>query len=151
MNERGFTIIELLVVIVIVGTLGGLAMSQFAVYKADAQYTKAQSSLRDMRTSFQAAEQEEIIEGAGAGDSLTGTSTVNAPLAGNLATLFPGIQPSSEVKIHAQWFPRRCEGSNGTQLEQFFKATSCEAKMATSYARHCDGTEINLSRQAETC
>lgn len=53
-EESGFTIIELLVTMVIVGTLAGIAITAFALYKAKSYNSVAMSDLRNALTSLEA-------------------------------------------------------------------------------------------------
>ena len=49
-QQRGFSIIELLVVVTIIGVLAGIAITQFAAYRQNAYITSAKADLRNMIT-----------------------------------------------------------------------------------------------------
>jgi type IV pilus assembly protein PilA len=53
-NEKGFTFIELLIVIAILGVLAGLAVGQLILYRARAYNTMAESDLRNAATAQEA-------------------------------------------------------------------------------------------------
>ncbi|QFR48533.1 type II secretion system protein [Sulfurimonas lithotrophica] len=99
-KKNGFTMIEMVFVIVVLGILAAIAVPRFAVTRTDAQISKGRSDIASIRSGIINERQTRIIQG----DS-SWISDINLDL-NNTSTLFGGVLmygiPSEDTEGH--WY-----------------------------------------------
>jgi prepilin-type N-terminal cleavage/methylation domain-containing protein len=135
-SERGFSMVELLTVVAIIGILAKMSLSAFAVYRGKAEFSKAASLYTNARTAATAGEED-----LGSGYSMAFTESTNSgsPLAGSLAAFFPNISMTKDVILGASVSP--CGGATmDPNLIISVKPCRGDGKHI-EYIRFCDGTD----------
>ena len=83
-KEKGFTLIELMIVVAIIGILAAIAIPQFAKYRVKAYNSAAESDLRNIMTAEEAtyADTQKYVNDAGAQGAGGGVTTLPSQLVG---------------------------------------------------------------------
>lgn len=86
-NAKGFTLIELMIVVAIIGILAAIAIPQFAAYRMRAFNSSAESDCRNVKTAEEVLMGDAYIYGySETGQTLPGTSTDNGGKTGTMVT-----------------------------------------------------------------
>ncbi|MFC1838806.1 type IV pilin protein [Thermodesulfobacteriota bacterium] len=84
-NEKGFTLIELMIVIAIIGILAAIAIPQFSAYRTRSYNSAAQSDVRNIATAQEAYYVDNSTYAADVSGSLAG-ATYGYMQSGNVNT-----------------------------------------------------------------
>lgn len=137
-SERGFTFIELLVTVAILGVLSALALTAFAVYKDNAEVARGQSTMRNARVSFEVGDEDAT---PGLSVPLTFTATAGGPVPGALSAILPGAETPKDLMLGAQY--EYCDtNSPAMQLNQLLVVVPCRATRRLQWMRFCGGLEV---------
>jgi len=106
-KEKGFTLIELMIVVAIIGILAAIAIPQFSSYRLKAFNAAAQADLRNVMTaeeaSYAEAQEYYVVNTAiGATTATTATAVTNSIAATNAAgnaVSLPGAKLSKGVSL----------------------------------------------------
>ena len=95
-NAHGFTLIELMIVVAIIGILAAIAIPQFAAYRMRAFNSSAQSDVRNVKTAEEVLQADHQVYGASNfGGTLPGTIA-----AGAAGTEIPGPQAPATLTVN---------------------------------------------------
>lgn len=142
-GDKGFSLVELLVVLAIMGIVSGLGITGLSVYKDSAEYSKAESTLRTARTALSISELD-LASGFSLGLTYSGTS--GEPLEAALSNVLPGASVPREVRIGVLY--NSCEGADGADIKSIVYSQPCRSKRQTYVTKDCAGNEIVLSNVA---
>lgn len=146
LDERGFTMIELIMTSAIVAVLAAIAYTGFVIYKDEAEYSKAEHDLRNALTAIE-VEDQESASGAVIGPAISGLS--GGAVTGTLANILPGMATSKNIKLMA--FYSNCDGKGALSLKHFIVSISCKAQRYVSQTSFCGGTSVRSENLSAGC
>ena len=134
-DQGGYSIVELLVVIVIIGVLCQLSFGLFQTYKKNAYYSTAIADLRNAKTAFEIGASQ-LPSGYNKGPVFT--LTTGGPVLGDVKEMLPGAVSTTDVQLGVQY----SDCALGGGINQFLEARSCKASKIVRWMKFCDGAEI---------
>ncbi len=141
-SESGFSLIELLTIVAIIGVLSGLGMVAFNTYKMNAEMAKGDSTYRNARTKLAISE---LDLPPGYNMAWTESTTDGAVMSGDLGAVMPGLSPGKNVRLGVAM--RICEGSDDPlDISQLIVVEPCRADRKIQFERFCGGIEVLSTR-----
>lgn len=143
-DERGFSLIELLTVIAILGVLVGLSMGAYTIYRENAEYAKGDATMHQARTALYAGESD-LPDGFTM--AFSQSTTTGGTLIGAMGQAMPGAVMPKDLRLGVEI--NACGPLSGPfDREKFIVSEPCRAKRAIHYQRFCGGSEILLENVA---
>ena len=143
-DERGFSLIELLTVIGILGILASLSLSAFSIYRESAEYSKGDATMHSARTALYAGE---LDLGEDFTMAYTTSTTTGGALVGPMAQALPGMIMTKDLRLGVE--VNACDDSSGPfDRAQFIVAQPCRATRELRYEKFCGGSEVILENVA---
>jgi prepilin-type N-terminal cleavage/methylation domain-containing protein len=141
-SDSGFTLVELLYVMALISILTSMSWGAFAMYKNDAEYARAETTLHNARSAIEVGDQEATVGSTmpftysnAAGDLMADDS----PL---FETYLPGMTVPPGVRVGLRY--TKCnrtnpDGSPNFNLSYYIVSQPCNADKQIRYYRWCDG------------
>lgn len=142
-RESGFTLIELLTIIAIIGILGSLALTSFQVYRSDAAYSVAESTLRNARSALEASINN--IDSPPGPVALVSQNTPGVMSDPSARAFLPAFQVPKNVKVEVSYDPTCVIGACQSE---FVQIGHCFADEYTRWVRFGDGVDMLLEHVA---
>ena len=150
-DEEGFTLIELMYTIVIIGMLSSLSFMAYTSYRYRALYSNAEVILRNSRIAFTA------FEGDSGGPGQFNVGITFSPGDGNLPadieSFLPTLSVNEGVRIGAQY--NYCNDASpplGVNVQVI--SQPCKGASYTTWTKFCGGLEVvqkKVFQAADAC
>lgn len=138
-GEAGFTLIELLTIIGIISVLSLLGLSSFKVYRADAAYSVAESTLRNARSAVEASVNN--VDSPPGAVALTVQRAAGPINDASARAFLPAMQLPKNIKFQVSYDPTCVSGACQSEL---IEVSHCFAQEYTRWIRFGDGVDLML-------
>ena len=142
-SDAGFTLIELMVVIGIIGILSLLGMTSFNVYKKQGAYAVVESLVRDSKTVVEGSLNN--VDNPPSAVALVSQSSPGSITDSAAYTLLPELKLPRDVSLSVSYDPS-CDVS--TCQQQFVQVKHCKGDEYIQWIRFGDGVDVTLDRIA---
>jgi prepilin-type N-terminal cleavage/methylation domain-containing protein len=142
-SQAGFTLIEMLTVIMCIGILAGISIASYNLYRANAAYAAVQSTLRNARTAVESSLAR--ADNPPAAVAYTGTAMTPALFSANspARSYLEGFTFGDNMKVRTQYDPACADGGCVSDL---LEVRHCTGKEFLRWFRMGDGTEVEVPR-----
>lgn len=133
-RSEGFTLIEMLMVIAVIGVLAGISLQTFAVYRENAFYASSEEILRNARTALDIGRTNEESFPARVlfTQAFTGGSVTN----NDAAMIAPGLNNNNNSYVYVYHNPT-C--ASPWCLTDYITSRHCRAEEYTYWYRYANG------------
>jgi len=134
-SERGFTLVELLTVMAILGIILVIAWPAYLVYMDTAEYSKAEMDLHNLKNALVAGEMQLPPNYS---LPLTFSDTDGGPVIGNMKNVLPGGTVSPDLKFGVSY--NSCApGEVSATISAHMRAIPCNSSRMITWTRLCGG------------
>ncbi len=142
-KEQGFTLIELMYVVIIISILSATSFQSFVLYMEKAEFSKAEADLHNSILSVQQGELD-VPATYSIAYSLTGQD--GGKIDGPMATILPHAKTSKGVQIGVSY--SSCATALDTTPAVIISSEACKINKKIVWTRFCGGLVTRVTNDA---